>query len=393
MTCSRIVTAAILGDCVTGLVRAEHASLRPSSRDRIYATHPELPPILPLEPGRTSAHCTRRIPRRRLLAALLAVLAACGADTKGPIDGKAALRHVSSLAKEPRPAGSPALQQAAQYLKDQLGILGLTAQEDVWTDPNEKLTFRNLWVEIPGNDPAKGPILGIGAHYDTKKCEGHPNPEHNFRFVGAIDGGGGPAVLLELARVLKDRKRGPNIWLIWLDGEESIEFDWNDKRALFGSRRFVTQAAADKQRFPSGLAARMKVFVLLDLVGDKNPKVDRDPMNNGDLNKIFAAAGAEIGAKERMFLYEHSYGVTDDHAPFRERGVSVINLIDFHFRIPERLQKVPQGQRAALRPEYQAWWHTPEDTVERMSADSLAFFGNLVIAAIPAIEREFYQAR
>ncbi len=80
----------------------------------------------------------------------------------------------------------------------------------------------------------------IGAHYDTKLAEGHSDAAHNFPFLGAIDGGGGPAVLLELARALREQKSPPrvNLWLYWIDAEESLDWVWNDKRALLGSRAF-----------------------------------------------------------------------------------------------------------------------------------------------------------
>ena len=329
----------------------------------------------------------------RLSALLLGcVLPVVGCGGTG-ISGSAAMKHVETWVKDigPRPPGSPEIRKKAKYIYDNLTALGLKPQLMTWTDPAEKIEFQNVWVEIPGKDPAAGPILGIGAHYDTKKTEGHPEPQQNFRFVGAIDGGGGPAVLLELARVLKDRKNGPNIWLIWLDGEESLEFEWNTKRSLFGSRYFADAMGKDKVRFPKGFSERFRVFVLLDLVGSKNPKVDRDVLSNAELLEIFTAAADELGEKARMFKFEPPGGITDDHEPFRNKGAAVINLIDFAHRIPaERMRANPNEKAPEKHPDYDAWWHTERDNLDAMSTDSLAFFGNLVLKALPGIEQKFY---
>ncbi len=326
---------------------------------------------------------------RTLLAAsaIALLLPRCGPPPiQGPVDGARALAHVEHLCNVigPRPPGSPELQKAGDYIMDELRKLGLKPEEQVWTDPVEKIRFRNLFVQIDGQDPAAGPILGIGAHYDTKITHGHDKPDHNFRFVGAMDGAGGPAILIELARALLGDKRQTNIWLIWFDGEENIEFDWTkDERALFGSRHFVKTMAADRTRFPKGLRDRMKAFVLLDLIGDKDIKLDKDVTSSPELNEIFLQTATAMGEGHRMFKDQLSPKFKDDHIPFREFGVAVIDLIDFEGRIPKSLGG---RERAGL----QAWWHTEHDTPDKMSPAALKFAGDLVYLAVPAVEKHFY---
>ena len=112
------------------------------------------------------------------------------------------MEHVRRMAElGPRPAGSAELILAGNYIVGEIRKLGLQPHEDVWTE--EEITFRNIWTEVPGSDPERGPILAFGAHYDTKRTQGHPLPGQNFRFVGAIDGAGAPGLLLELARLLR----------------------------------------------------------------------------------------------------------------------------------------------------------------------------------------------
>jgi Zn-dependent M28 family amino/carboxypeptidase len=283
----------------------------------------------------------------------------------------------------PRPAGSAELTTAGDYIVGEIRNLGLEPHEDVWTE--EGITFRNIWTQIPGQDPKRGPILAFGAHYDTKNTQGHPLPGQNFRFVGAIDGAGASGLLLELARVLGERQTpaNPNIWLIWFDGEESIPFEWDDTRSLFGSRHFVRTMGEDKELFPGGLANRMKAFVLLDLIGASDIKIDRDGNSNKQLQDIFGRAADEMGEADRIYRYESGSRFTDDHIPFERYGVTVALLIDLSFR--------GAGQRSPDGIDYSQWWHTPRDTVDMMSPEALAFAGNLVWNALPLIEEEFFK--
>lgn len=304
------------------------------------------------------------------LVALTQLLWGCG-EPAGPVKGELALKHAREiLAFGPRPPGSPAIRKTAEYLAQQIRVLGLEPKSDRWTDEKEKLEFENVWVEIPGKGPATGPALLLAAHYDSKLCQGHPDPAHNFEFVGAVDSAGACGLLLELARVLKKRDSGPNIWCAWFDGEESLPFEWDREspRALFGSRRFAQTHAA-----------RLKAMVLFDLIGAKDIKIDRDLLSHPDLLQIFGDAAKSIGEEARMFLFENQ--MTDDHKPFQERGVPVIDLIDFEHRSPGRPKHA----------DYEQWWHSPADTLDKLDADALAFAGNLFWVALPAIEARFFK--
>ncbi|GAB4145287.1 MAG: M28 family peptidase [Planctomycetota bacterium] len=317
---------------------------------------------------------------RAAALAIAGLLASCGGPS-GPVDGARAMAHVEKLvAFGPRPAGSEALGKAADYIAAELAALGLSVRRQEFTPPGERVLLRNLWTQIDGPDPAKGPILCIGAHYDTKLADGEQGRKA-MRFLGAIDGAGGPAVLLELARVLvREHKPTVNIWLYFIDGEESIDWDWGEgERALLGSRHFVKSMQADKTLFPDGLKARMKAFVLLDLIGSKDMKLDRDGNSSTDLQDLLLDAAKELGIEDRVYRYNASRGFGDDHQSFGNYGIPSVNLIDFMYRVPG--DPLPPGKS------YLQWWHTEDDCVSNMSADSLALAGNLVVKALPALER------
>ena len=285
------------------------------------------------------------VARNATLAALgimLLSLPSCGGPS-GPIDGNRAYGHVEKfVAIGPRPFGSDALAETADYICAEIEAIGLKAERHEVEHKKEKLMIRNLYTRIDGPDPEKGPILMIGAHYDTKLAAEHEESDHNFPFVGAIDGGGAPAVLIELARELKKRQAElkVNVWLYWIDAEESIDWVWNDDRALLGSQAFC--AWLDQ----ADILRRVKAFVLLDLIGDKNLKIDRDGNSSKDLLDIFGEAGKEMGIAERMYefptkqqIQEYrnrglNWGTKDDHIVFRRFSVPSVLLIDFARRTP-----------------------------------------------------------
>jgi hypothetical protein len=319
----------------------------------------------------------RAVARPCSSATVLLAIAACdgGPSLAGPVDGNAAMAHVEALvAIGPRPFGSDNLGKAADYICAEIRKIGLEPKRHEPVDEKEQKRIRNLYVQRP--------ILMIGAHYDTKLTEGHGTQAHNFPFVGAIDGGGAPAVLIELARCIQARqpRLEPNVWLYWIDAEESIDFHWKDERALLGSKAFCRWLSQEK------ILPRVKAFVLIDLIGDEDIKIDRDGNSNKELQQIFEKVAAEHGVGDRVYKYESRF--TDDHEVFRDYSVPSVLLIDFEHRVgPERWKELnprtphpdPQG--------YAQWWHTPDDTLDKMSPASLAFAGNLVYAALPELEQ------
>jgi glutaminyl-peptide cyclotransferase len=328
-------------------------------------------------------------------ASAAALLAACGGGSSGPIDGDRAMAHVRAMVGfGPRPFGSDALAKTADYIVAAGEKAGVKVERHELVHEKEKKTIRNLFAKIDGEDPANGPILMFGAHYDTKLASGHTgnDAQHNMTFVGAIDGGGGPAVLLELARELKSRPKPKcNIWLYWIDAEESINWEWNTERALLGSQEFCKMLSATKQ------LARVKAFVLIDLIGSKDFKIDRDGRSDSRLIDVFDRAAKAMGEAERVGRFptqleidqikayarqqgkKEEWGITDDHNTFTRFGVPSVLLIDFERRIPGRPQENPKT-------DFHQWWHTAEDDLDAMDPDALAFTGNLLLQALPELE-------
>jgi hypothetical protein len=276
--------------------------------------------------------------------------------------GSRALAQVETLVGfGARHSGTPGWRSACDHIAGELRAMGLEPQRDRWLETGEDLTFENISAVIPGSVPDR---IVIGAHHDTKITVGHDDPAHNFPFVGANDSGSGVGLLLELARHLVAHPPRATIEVAFFDGEESVPFRWNLERALFGSRRFVRRAV--QERIDDPTRPPIRAMVLLDMVGAAALSIDDETTSDRQLHAIFRAAAAACGHQEHFF--RHALRVGDDHTPFLDAGIPAIDLIDIYDN-PE--------------------WHTPDDTLDRLSARSLQVVGEVVLAAVPAIEAAF----
>ena len=284
---------------------------------------------------------------RTALAALLVALALGAAEAAEKFDGGAALKHVERLvAIGPRVAGSPGGVRARDYIVGELKKLpGAQVQVKAFEadTPHGRLKMANVVAVLPGRRPD---VIMLAGHYDTKLFK-------EFRFVGANDGGSSAALLLELARRLAGAPRDYTYWLVWFDGEEARE-QWTERDSLYGSRRLAAELARDK-RLP-------RAMILVDMIGDRDLSIRRETHSAGWLTEIVWDAAARLG-HGRHFLRD-TLPVEDDHVPFLTLGVPATLLIDFDY---------PP-------------WHTADDTLDKISAQSLSVVGEVLLEALPSVE-------
>jgi Zn-dependent M28 family amino/carboxypeptidase len=216
--------------------------------------------------------------------------------------------------------------------------------------------YRNVIGRIPGREA--GTVV-VGAHHDTKDLPG---------FVGANDGASGVAVVLELARALPRRLDGPSIDLVLFDGEESprgVDFESGGAR---GSGQFV-RYARDGGRQASPPLAAMRAMVLFDLVGDCDLEIPRETNSDASLYATFADAAQGQSGSPAPFTGETGV-ILDDHIPFIEAGIPAVDLIDFDYG-----PGPPPGE----------WFHTRQDDMRHVCAESLGAVGGPALAALQAI--------
>jgi Zn-dependent M28 family amino/carboxypeptidase len=191
----------------------------------------------------------------------------------------------------------------------------------------------------------------FGAHYDTIPIA--PNDaDPAMRAVpipGANDGASGVAVLLELARVISERKNElkHSIKLIFFDGED---FSTGIENMLYGSKHYAANMSADEIK-------SIEYFILIDMIGDKDLNIYQD-INSVNAYPALTAHIFETANKLGLkgFIARPKYQIIDDHIPFINAGVPSAVLIDFDF----------------------PYWHTLSDTADKVSADSLSQTGRLL---------------
>jgi len=287
------------------------------------------------------------------------------AAQRAPSDlGARAMHHCRALVGfGERYFGRPGWSQQLDYILQELGRHGIAATRDTWTDRRERITFSNVRATLKGARPER---IVLACHHDTKCTTGHPIAAQNFHFVGANDGASGVGLLLALAPLLKARANDATIDLVFFDGEESLDFDWNDDRALFGSKRFVARHLEARAR---GDEAPIAAVILVDMVGRTDLHIQEELYSTPALRRICWSAAAATGHQQQFFRVAEA--AKDDHAPFLEAGIPAVDLID--------LKGNP-------------YWHTQHDTLENMSQQSLQQVADVVLTMLPAVERAFVSA-
>jgi glutaminyl-peptide cyclotransferase len=270
-------------------------------------------------------------------------------------DASKAFEHVKNLvALGPRPAGSDAIKKAQDYIKGELASYGLKVIEDDFKGetPRGPIPMKNIIGELAAALPD---IVVIAGHYDTK-----PQPG----FVGANDGGSSAAAVLEMARVLAKTKPEYTLWFVFFDGEEAI-IDWNANNGTdntYGSRHLVSRLKSE------GKLSRVKAMVLVDMIGDRNLDIKRDLESTPWLVDVIWSTARQMGYG-RYFLGNQT-AVSDDHVPFKLAGIPAVDIIDFNYG-PDN-----------------SYWHTNEDTLDKISGESMKVVGDTVIRSLPEIFKQ-----
>jgi glutaminyl-peptide cyclotransferase len=298
------------------------------------------------------------VARRPLALAFLLFLLACAPNvasfpshrntSAARFDSTRAFDHLRTLvAIGPRPPGSAGIQQARAYISTQLKNLGLSPVEQPFEaqTPLGPIKMANVSVRLPGKRPER---LIIGGHYDTKLFR-------EFRFVGASDGGSSAAMLLELARVLKDRERPLTIELVFFDGEEATLPDWTGTDHTYGSRHYVETARKD------GSLSAIKGMILLDMVGDRALNIRKETRSTPWMTAIIWDTARRLG-HDGAFL-DDAFPVEDDHVAFLDAGIPAVDVIDLDY----------------------AQWHTADDNLDAVSARSLQIVGDVLVESLPKI--------
>jgi glutaminyl-peptide cyclotransferase len=249
----------------------------------------------------------------------------------------------------PRPDGSPAIAKLRALIKEQLAKRGCEIISDPFTaqTPDGPLAMENIIAKFPGKS---GRAIAITGHYDTKKMT---------NFVGANDGGSSTGMLLEFAAALQGAPRVDDVYLVFFDGEEAIH-EWTDTDSIYGSRHLAAKWSAD------GTNRRLKGLINVDMTGDKNLHLVWDESSTPSLRKTVWDVADSLGYTSSF--PRHGGAIEDDHIPFIKTGVRSVDMIDFDSQ--------------------STFWHTPQDTMDKLDPHSFDIVGSVVLKAIEELEQQ-----
>jgi glutaminyl-peptide cyclotransferase len=280
-------------------------------------------------------------------------------------NGERAMDHVKKQMEiGPRIPGSPELARMRDYIVSSLKGSGLTVRQDEFnaTTPLGEKKMVNVTAEIPGESKD---VVMIGSHYDSKFYK-------DMHFVGANDPGTSVGTLLELGRVLGASRQPPKLtyWLVFFDGEEAFCENWDECHNpnpvdpatplpdnTYGSRHYVSRLRESKE------LKRVRALILLDLMGSKNLDLGRDTLSTRWLQDIVWSTAREVGYEKYFVARAEGVG-GDDHQPFLNVGIDSVDLI--------QLSTYP-------------YWHRADDTLDKVSAQSMKIVGEVVLASLPKI--------
>ena len=265
--------------------------------------------------------------------------------------GQKALEYTQALVNfGPRPSGTPAIVKTQAYIVEQLKANGWQVSDDAFSakTPAGTLQMKNIIARKPG---LSGRAVAITGHYDTKRFP--------FPFVGANDGGSSAGLLLELSRSLKDRSFKNDVYLVFFDGEEAVK-DWTVTDSLYGSRHL-----ADKWQ-AAGITDRLTALINVDMIGDRDLKIVNELYSSEPLRRVITQAAASLGYARHFNASD--LPIEDDHVPFLRKGVRSADLIDFEYG-----------------PNH-AWWHTPQDTMDKLSPASFDVVGRTLTEVLKRLD-------
>jgi hypothetical protein len=253
----------------------------------------------------------------------------------------------------PRPIGSKNHNKVEVYILSHLKGAEVDKDDFEVTAPEGRFPIHNIIAKFPGT---RDGIIVIASHYDTNW------PLRNTNYVGANDGGSSSALLLEIANQVRGKKRdGYSIWLLWDDGEESLQMPWNDPESLYGVRHLAQKWQED------GTLKKIKAFVLEDMVGDADLNIERVTNATSWLEDLVYQSASQLGYQSHFFA--RAISVEDDHQAFLSRGVPSIDLIDLEY-----------GYNNVFH-------HTTQDTLDKLSPKSLAIVGTVTLETVRLLEQ------
>ena len=279
------------------------------------------------------------------------------ARTATGFNGSAAYNYAKAQVDfGPRVPGTPAAQKAGDWIISQMRARADTVIVQSFTHTTadgRKLPLRNILARF--RPELKDRVIYI-THWDSRPVSesASTDAEKKMPVPGANDGASGVGMFVALGDVLKRSKPNVGVDLLFTDGEDYGQFGPPEVDVLIGSKYFA--------QHPPTPGYKPLYGVLWDMIGDKDLRIPYE-MNSFQqapevVSRVWQTA-ADLGYGD-VFVQESGGLITDDHIPFLNAGMHVIDVIDLTY------------------PPH----HTPQDTMDKISAKSLAAVGDVATALV-----------
>ncbi len=294
---------------------------------------------------------------RGVLYLLLAGGLACAAvrDRPREFDGAAAFRYIEQqLAFGPRVPNTEGHRRTGDWILELLHGRADSVEVQAFTHvtaAGDTLELRNF---IGRFRPEMVERVLFVAHWDTRpKADLSANLGDQMKPVpGANDGASGAALLLGTADALQKNPPAFGVDLLFVDAEDYGDFPTNTD-VLIGSRYYAANLSEE---------VRPLFAVVFDMVADADLRIFQE--GNSVTNAPEVVERVWLKADElgygKIFRPTVGYTITDDHIPLLEAGIRAIDVIDFDY---------PP-------------WHTADDTIDKVSAESLQIVGDIAVALV-----------
>lgn len=233
--------------------------------------------------------------------------------------------------------GSLSSIKTADYIRDHL-------ERNNWSVEYQDFIFDGIQLRNIIAKKSEGtPDIILGTHYDTRQTSDQENDPYmqSLPVPGANDGASGTALLIELSRHIIGNNK--NIWLVFFDAEDQGEINgwpWS----------------LGAEFFASSLSDYPQQVVIVDMIGDQDLEIYIERNSNPELSLQIWDTAEKLG-NDKEFIKKSKFALIDDHVPFLNRGISSALIIDFDY----------------------PYWHTQEDTLDKVSGDSLRIVGEVLL--------------
>ncbi len=289
-------------------------------------------------------------------------------NSKAPprgIDGEEAMAIIAQqLRFGPRYATAPGHAKVQAFIVSELEALGVRATVQAFDYRDAAGQIYHLKNIIGSFYPDMPRRVILGTHYDSMRFSIHDREHFSTPPPGASNSASGVAALLEIGRYLKTRGYLPKVGvdLVFFDGEEGEE-DWSKAQwHPIGSEYFARHI---DEVYPK---TKPEAGIILDVIGQKHLHAAVEDPRSGEAALLAADFTKTVSSQfPGLLAGRYPQPVSDDHDPLTAVGIPSILLIQFDY----------------------PYLDTPEDTLDKCSATSLAKISDAIlyyIGALPSAE-------